>query len=208
MSGGGKTTLVNLIPRFFDVSEGKIMIDGIDVRNIKLSNLRDQVAFVTQEPILFNDTVYSNIAYGRTNASYEDVMSAAKSAYAYDFIMDFPDGFDTVIGEFGNRLSGGQKQRLCIARALVKDAPVLVLDEATSALDTNAEKIVQKALENLMKGRTTFMIAHRLSTISNADRIVVVENGEIKETGTHLELIENNGPYKSLYELQYLESGK
>lgn len=208
MSGGGKTTLVNLIPRFFDVSEGKIMIDGIDVRNIKLSNLRDQVAFVTQEPILFNDTVYSNIAYGRTNASYEDVMSAAKSAYAYDFIMDFPDGFNTVIGEFGNRLSGGQKQRLCIARALVKDAPVLVLDEATSALDTNAEKIVQKALENLMKGRTTFMIAHRLSTISNADRIVVVENGEIKETGTHLELIENNGPYKSLYELQYLESGK
>ncbi|MDY0131414.1 MAG: ABC transporter ATP-binding protein [Desulforegulaceae bacterium] len=206
MSGGGKTSLVNLIPRFFDPTKGKVLIDDIDVKKIKLSNLRDQVAFVTQEPILFNDTVYSNIAYGKADASFEDVVLAAKSAYAYDFIMDFPEGFDTVIGEFGNRLSGGQKQRLCIARALVKDAPILVLDEATSALDTNAEKIVQKALENLMKGRTTFMIAHRLSTISNADRIVVIENGEIKETGTHLELIKNNGPYKVLYELQYLES--
>jgi subfamily B ATP-binding cassette protein MsbA len=205
MSGGGKTSLVNLIPRFFDVSKGKILIDDLDVRNLKLSNLRDQVAFVTQEPILFNDTIYSNIAYGKRDASYEDVILAAKSAFAYDFIMDFPDGFDTVIGEFGNRLSGGQKQRLCIARALIKDAPILVLDEATSALDTNAEKIVQKALENLMQGRTTFMIAHRLSTISNADRIVVIENGEIKESGTHLELLQNNGSYKTLYELQYLK---
>jgi len=204
MSGGGKTTLVNLVPRFFDVTEGRILIDDINVKEVSLNNLRDQVAFVTQEPILFNDTVFNNIAYGKKDASEQEVIEAAKSAYAYDFIKSFSQGFDTNIGEFGNRLSGGQKQRLCIARALVKDAPVLVLDEATSALDTNAEKLVQKALDNLMKGRTTFMIAHRLSTISHADRIVVIENGEIQEVGTHSELLSDEGPYKNLYDLQFL----
>lgn len=204
MSGGGKTTLVNLIPRFFDVSSGAIEMDGKNIKDIDLNNLRDQVAFVTQEPILFNDTVYNNIAYGKSNATKEEIIQAAKSAYAYNFINKFEHGFDTCIGEFGSRLSGGQKQRLCIARALLKDAPVLVLDEATSALDTSAEKIVQKALENLMKGRTTFMIAHRLSTIAHANRIVVIENGEIQETGSHSELIcKEGGPYQKLYNLQF-----
>jgi len=203
MSGGGKTSLVNLIPRFFDVSSGSIMIDNIDIRKLDLNNLRNQVAFVTQEPILFNDTIGNNIVYGKKDASLDEIIAAAKSAYAYDFIMELPEGFDTVIGEFGNRLSGGQKQRLCIARALIKDAPILVLDEATSALDTHAEKIVQKALENLMKGRTTFIIAHRLSTILHADKIVVIENGEIVEEGNHSELIVKNGEYKKLYDLQF-----
>ena len=206
MSGGGKTTLVNLIPRFFDVTKGRILIDGTDVRDISLCDLRQQVAFVTQEPILFNDSVYNNIAYGKRHSDEDEVIEAARFAYAYAFIKDFANGFDTNIGEFGNRLSGGQKQRICIARALVKNAPILVLDEATSALDTNAEKIVQKALENLMQGRTTFMIAHRLSTILHADRIVVIENGEIKESGTHRELLEKNGAYTKLYKLQFLNT--
>ncbi len=206
MSGGGKTTLVNLIPRFFDATKGSIFIDNTDIRNISIENLRSQVAFVTQEPILFNDTIYNNIAYGKNKSCQEDVVAAAKSAYAYDFIKEFPEGFDTNIGEFGNRLSGGQKQRICIARAILKNAPILVLDEATSALDTNAEKIVQKALENLMQGRTTFMIAHRLSTITHADKIIVIEDGLIKESGSHFELVKNDGPYKKLYDLQFVES--
>lgn len=206
MSGGGKTTLVNLIPRFFDVTQGRILIDGINIKDIGLNNLRDQIAFVTQEAILFNDSIYNNIAYGKNGAEKEEVLNAAKTSYAYDFVKGFDNGFETIIGEFGNRLSGGQKQRICIARALVKDAPILVLDEATSALDTESEKIVQKALENLMKGRTTFMIAHRLSTILHADRIVVIENGEFIEAGTHTELLEKDGAYKRLYDLQFKDS--
>ncbi|MEA3437249.1 MAG: ABC transporter transmembrane domain-containing protein, partial [Thermodesulfobacteriota bacterium] len=174
MSGGGKTSLVNLIPRFFDVSDGAIFIDGTDIRKASISSLREQIAIVTQDPILFNDTLKNNIAYGNQSASNEEIKNAAKAAYAYDFIQSFPDKFDTTIGELGGRLSGGEKQRICIARALIKDAPILILDEATSSLDTESEMLVQKALENLMKGRTTFVIAHRLSTISYAHRIIVI----------------------------------
>ncbi len=174
MSGGGKTSLVNLIPRFYDVSQGNILIDGVDIRKASVSSLRDQIAIVTQDPILFNDTIRNNIAYGNQNASDEDIKRVAKAAYAYDFIESFPEKFDTTIGELGGRLSGGEKQRICIARALLKDAPILILDEATSSLDTESEMLVQKALENLMKGRTTFVIAHRLSTIGYAHRIVIM----------------------------------
>jgi ATP-binding cassette, subfamily B, bacterial MsbA len=202
MSGGGKTSLVNLIPRFYDVTEGKISIDGIDIRKLSISSLRDQIAIVTQEPILFNDTIRNNIAYGNRNASEEDIFQAAKAAYAYDFIMGFPKGFDTTIGELGSRLSGGEKQRICISRALLKDAPVLILDEATSALDAESEMLVQKALENLMKGRTTFVIAHRLSTIAYAHRIIVLVNGKIVEEGQHHELIQKQGEYYKLAKIQ------
>ncbi len=174
MSGGGKTSLVNLIPRFYDVSQGAILIDGDDIRKASVSSLRDQIAIVTHDPILFNDTIRNNIAYGNQNASDEDIKRVAKAAYAYDFIESFPEKFDTTIGELGGRLSGGEKQRICIARALLKDAPILILDEATSSLDTESEMLVQKALENLMKGRTTFVIAHRLSTIGYAHRIVIM----------------------------------
>lgn len=203
MSGGGKTTLVNLIPRFFDVTQGAIKIDDMDIKNTSISSLRKQIAIVTQEPILFNDTIRNNIAYGNLNASENKIKEAAKAAYAYDFIQHFPDKFDTITGELGARLSGGEKQRLCIARALLKNAPILILDEATSALDTEAEMLVQKALKNLMKGRTTFVIAHRLSTISHADRIAVIVNGKIVEEGTHQELIKQNGEYNKLYEMQF-----
>lgn len=203
MSGGGKTSLVNLIPRFYDVTEGEILIDGTDIRNLSVASLRDQIAIVTQDTILFNDTVRKNIAYGNQNASDKAILRAAKAAYAYDFIMNFPDQFDTLIGELGGRLSGGEKQRICIARALLKDAPILILDEATSALDTESEMLVQKALENLMKGRTTFVIAHRLSTISYANRIAVVVQGRIVEEGTHKELLERGGEYHKLYQMQF-----
>ncbi len=203
MSGGGKTTLVNLIPRFYDVSSGSIMIDGIDIRDLSISSLREQIAIVTQEPILFNDTVRNNIAYGNLDASEEDIINAAKAAYAYDFIIDFPKQFDTGIGELGSRLSGGQKQRLCIARALLKDAPILILDEATSSLDSEAEAIVQKALINLMKGRTTFIVAHRLSTVQHADRVVVISGGRITELGTHHELFELKGDYYRYCQMQF-----
>lgn len=202
MSGGGKTTLVNLIPRFFDVSKGAIAIDGIDIRKASIASLRKQIAIVTQEPILFNDTIMNNISYGNRDASFEDIEKAAKAAYAYDFIQGFPDKFETNIGELGARLSGGEKQRLCVARALLKDASILILDEATSSLDSEAEAIVQKAIENLMKGRTTFVIAHRLSTIVNANRIAMIVNGVIVEEGTHEELIENKGEYFKLYQMQ------
>ncbi|MCJ7774000.1 MAG: ABC transporter ATP-binding protein/permease [Desulfobacterales bacterium] len=202
-SGGGKTSLVNLIPRFYDVYEGSIKIDDIDIRDASISSLRDNIAIVTQEPILFNDSVKSNIAYGKKDATDEEIISAAKSAFAYDFIQGFPDKFETSIGELGGRLSGGEKQRICIARAILKDAPILILDEATSSLDTESEMLVQKALENLMKGRTTFIIAHRLSTIGYADRIVVIVNGRIVEEGKHQELIECKGEYCKLYSLQY-----
>lgn len=203
MSGGGKTSLVNLIPRFYDVSSGSIYIDGIDLRKASVSSLRDQIAIVTQEPILFNDTVRNNIAYGNWNASEKDIEMAARAAYAYDFIQGFPDKFDTILGELGGRLSGGEKQRICIARALIKDAPILILDEATSSLDTESERLVQKALENLMKGRTTFVIAHRLSTIGYANRIIVIIDGRIVEEGRHEELMAKEGEYCKLYQMQF-----
>jgi len=203
MSGGGKTSLVNLIPRFYDVTRGEILIDGTDIRKASISSLRKQIAVVTQDTILFNDTVRNNIAYGNRNASDEEIENAAKAAYAYNFIQSFPDKFDTMIGELGGRLSGGEKQRLCIARALLKDSPILILDEATSALDTESEMLVQKALENLMKGRTTFVIAHRLSTIGYAHRIAVIVNGQIVEQGNHEELLNADGEYSKLYRMQF-----
>jgi subfamily B ATP-binding cassette protein MsbA len=203
MSGGGKSSLVNLLPRFFDITQGEILIDGIDIRKASIKSLRNQIAIVTQDPILFNDTIRNNIAYGNYDASEEEIISAAKSAYAYDFIQNFPQQFETRIGELGGLLSGGEKQRLCIARALIKNAPILILDEATSALDTESENFVQKALENLMKGRTTFMIAHRLSTIRSVDRIIVLVNGEIMETGRHKELLAKKGEYYKLHEMQF-----
>lgn len=203
MSGGGKTTLVNLIPRFFDVREGRICIDGIDIRNFKVADLRREIAVVTQDPILFNETVRDNIAYGNPNADEAAIIDAAKAAFAHDFIQRFPLGYDTLIGELGGRLSGGEKQRLCIARALLKDAPILILDEATSSLDTEAEVLVQRALENLMRGRTTFVIAHRLSTVAKADRIVVVVNGRIVEQGNHTTLLAGKGEYAKLYHMQF-----
>ncbi len=203
MSGGGKTSLVNLIPRFYDVNAGSLSIDGVDIRKASISSLRDQVAIVTQEPILFNDTVRNNIAYGNRNVSDKEIETAANAAYAYDFIQGFPDKFDTMLGELGGRLSGGEKQRICIARALIKDAPILILDEATSSLDTEAERLVQKALENLMKGRTTFVIAHRLSTIGYANRIIVIVNGCIVEEGRHEDLIAKEGEYYKLYQMQF-----
>ncbi|RLC30023.1 MAG: lipid A export permease/ATP-binding protein MsbA [Deltaproteobacteria bacterium] len=203
MSGGGKTSMVNLIPRFYDVDRGCIYIDDIDIRKASITSLRKQIAIVTQEPILFNDTVRNNIAYGRPDASDEKIKAAAEAAYAYNFIKNFPRQFDTPIGELGGRLSGGEKQRICIARALLKDAPILILDEATSSLDTEAESVVQKALENLMKGRTTFVIAHRLSTIAYAHRIIVLKDGKIVEQGRHTELLDYKGEYYKLYQMQF-----
>ena len=203
MSGGGKTTLVNLIPRFYDVTKGEILIDGHDIRDVTVESLRSQIGIVTQQTILFNDTVRNNIAYGDIKKSDEEIISAAKSANAYKFILNLPKGFETVIGEQGTRLSGGERQRLSIARALLKDAPILILDEATSSLDTEAEMEVQGALENLMKGRTTFVIAHRLSTISHADRIIVIVKGRIVEEGTHDALIAKKGEYYKLYNMQF-----
>jgi len=201
-SGGGKTTLVNLIPRFFDVTQGKILIDGMDIRRLSLDSLRRQIAIVTQEPILFNDSVRNNIAYGNQDASDAEIEAAARAAYAHDFVVNFPDGFNTLVGELGERLSGGEKQRLCIARALLKDAPILILDEATSSLDSESEQLVQKALENLMHGRTTFVIAHRLSTVRYADRIVVIDAGRIVEEGTHQKLLGRQGAYYKLCRIQ------
>ncbi len=203
MSGAGKTTLVNLIPRFYEVSDGAILINSTDIRDVTQASLRAQIGIVTQQSILFNDTVYNNIAYGDIRKGSEQVIAAAKAANANDFVMKMPNGFDTRIGEQGVRLSGGQRQRICIARALLKDAPILILDEATSSLDSDSELEVQKALENLMVGRTTFVIAHRLSTIKNADRIVVLANGRIVEEGHHDELLRGSGEYRRLYELQF-----
>jgi len=202
-SGSGKSTLANLIPRFFDIQQGSLLIDGHDIRDVTLKSLRDQIAIVTQQTILFNDTIRNNIAYGDPNRSEEDIRKAAEAAYALNFITNLPEGFDTIIGESGIKLSGGERQRLSIARALLKNAPILVLDEATSSLDTESEREVQKALENLMKNRTTFVIAHRLSTIKNADRIIVVKAGKIVEEGTHEKLLALNGEYETLYNMQY-----
>jgi subfamily B ATP-binding cassette protein MsbA len=203
MSGGGKTTLVNLIPRFYDVTEGRILIDGEDIRDVTMESLRKQIGMVTQQTILFNDTVRNNIAYGSIEKNDEAIIRAARAANAHDFIVQLPEGYDTVIGEQGTKLSGGEKQRLSIARALLKDAPILILDEATSSLDTESEIEVQDALENLMKGRTTLIIAHRLSTIRNADRIIVLVNGEIVEEGAHDVLLEKKGEYYKLYNMQF-----
>ena len=206
ISGGGKTSLVNLIPRFYDVSSGAVRIDDIDVRQASIRHLRDQIAIVTQEPILFNDTVRANIAYGNATASSDDIFMAAEAAYAAAFIQELPNGYDTVIGESGGRLSGGQKQRICIARAILKNAPILILDEATSSLDTESEALVQKALENLMAGRTTFVIAHRLSTIDHADRILVIVDGRVVEEGEHGELLALQGEYYKLHQMQFSDS--
>ncbi len=201
-SGVGKTTLANLIPRFYDVARGSIEVDNIDIRNVTLNSLRSNIALVTQDVILFNDTIKSNICYGEAQ-DMEKIEEAAGRAYAHDFIMKLTKQYDTVVGEKGMRLSGGQKQRIAIARALYKNTPILILDEATSSLDAASEVEVQKAFDNLMKGRTTIVIAHRLSTIMNANRIIVLEGGTIVQTGTHNELIEAEGPYKKLYELQF-----
>lgn len=202
-SGGGKTTLTNLVPRFLEVSGGSITIDGHDIRQVTMQSLRDNIAMVTQQTILFNDTVRNNIAYGSFDCREEDLIRAAEAAHALSFINELPKGFDTTIGEGGARLSGGERQRISIARALLKNAPILILDEATSALDTESEREVQSALENLMKNRTTFVIAHRLSTIKGADRIIVVKNGTIVEDGTHDELLAIHGEYEQLYNMQY-----
>ncbi len=201
-SGGGKTTLANLVPRFYDVTQGQILVDGLDVKDVTLQSLRRQIGVVTQQTILFNDTVKNNIAYGEPDCPMGAIENAAKAAHALDFITELPDGFDTVIGESGCRLSGGQQQRISIARAILKNAPILVLDEATSALDTESEREVQKALENLMKNRTTLVIAHRLSTIRNANRIIVIKDGQIIEEGNHESLLEKNGVYEMLHSLQ------
>ena len=203
-SGSGKTTLVNLLPRFYDVSEGEILIDGVDVRQATLASLRAQIGLVTQETVLFNDTVRANIAYGMDDVDEARVESAARAAFAHDFILDLPRRYDTVIGERGSRLSGGQKQRIAIARAILKDPPILILDEATSALDAESERLVQGALANLMRGRTTLVIAHRLTTVRDADRIVVLDGGEVREEGRHEELLRQpGGLYARLHELQF-----
>jgi len=202
-SGAGKSTLVHLIPRFFDVSGGRLLIDGNDVRDVTLAYLRAQVGIVTQETVLFNDTVRNNIAYGQPHVPQKEVEGAARAALAHDFMMALPAGYDTVIGERGVRLSGGERQRLAIARALMKNALILILDEATSALDSESESLVQAALHNLMSGRTVFVIAHRLSTVRRADRIVVIENGTIADIGAHDELMTKLGTYRRLYELQF-----
>lgn len=207
MSGGGKTSLVNLIPRFYDVNAGRIAIDGRDIRDVTLKSLRSQIAIVTQQTILFNDSVRNNIAYGDIERTEEDIQNAAKAANAHDFIVKLPQGYDSNIGELGTKLSGGEKQRISIARALLKNAPILILDEATSSLDTEAEIEVQEALDNLMKGRTTLVIAHRLSTIRNADRIIALVNGKIVEEGNHDTLMAKKGEYYRLYNLQFKEEG-
>jgi len=202
-SGSGKTTLVGLLPRFFDVDEGRVSINGTDIRDYTLASLRRQIGLVTQDVILFNDTVANNIAYGRSDTPREEIEKAARRANAHEFILELPRGYDQVIGERGQFLSGGQRQRLSIARAVLRNPPILILDEATSALDTESERLVQAALDEVMAGRTVFAIAHRLSTISHADRIVVLEGGRIVEAGPHQELLLQEGPYKRLYDLQF-----
>ena len=203
-SGSGKSTMVDLVPRYHDVSDGELLIDGKNVKDVSITALRSLIGNVNQEAILFNDTFYNNITFGVENATMEQVIEAAKIANAHDFIMESEKGYDTMIGDRGGRLSGGQRQRVSIARAILKNPPILILDEATSALDTESERLVQEALERLMKSRTTIAIAHRLSTIKNADEICVLYEGEIVERGTHEELIALNGYYKKLNDMQSL----
>ncbi|MCX5694204.1 MAG: ABC transporter ATP-binding protein [Candidatus Omnitrophica bacterium] len=204
-SGSGKSTLVDLIPRFYDPQSGEILIDGVNIREFSLKSLRSQIGIVNQETMLFNDTIRSNIAYGKPNASFAQIEEAAKRAHAHDFILNCPQGYDTIIGDRGVMISGGERQRIAIARALLKDAPILILDEATSQLDSTSERIVQEALDRLVTGRTVFMIAHRLSTVRNANRIVVLDKGMIVEQGTHSQLLEKGGLYKRLYTAQELQ---
>ena len=205
-SGAGKTTLASLIPRFFDVTRGRLLIDGHDVRYLKLDSLRAQIGIVTQETILFNDTVYNNICYGSQLAGEEAAREAARAALAEEFILEMPEGYQTVIGERGQRLSGGQRQRIAIARALLKNPPILILDEATSELDTESELLVQRALANLMQGRTVLVIAHRLSTVRRAERIIVLDHGTITEVGSHEDLVSRGGMYQKLHELQFVDA--
>ena len=202
-SGAGKTSILNLIPRFYDPNNGELLIDNQDINNTTIKSLRSKIALVSQEPILFDDTVRENICYGKKSASEDEIISAAKSAAAHEFISELPDGYDTIIGEKGFSLSGGQKQRISIARAFLKNAPILLLDEATSSLDTESEHLVQEAINSLMENRTTLVIAHRLSTIINSKKIIVLENGAVKETGTHDELIKSEGIYRKLYDRKF-----
>ena len=206
MSGAGKTTLVDLLFRFFEVTSGKILIDGEDVQNFKLSSLRSHLSLVTQETFLFNDTILNNIAFGKEgNSTREEILLAAKAAHVDNFVENIDDGYETLIGERGVKLSGGQKQRIAIARAILRNAPILILDEATSALDSESEKLVQDALHNLMEHRTSFVIAHRLSTIKNANRILVMNDGKIVESGNHESLLANSGLYQKYYNMQFID---
>jgi subfamily B ATP-binding cassette protein MsbA len=204
-SGGGKSTLTKLLPRFHDPVLGEVLWDGVDIRDASIASLRKNIALVTQETVLFNDTIRHNISYGRPDATDIEIEQASLIAFAHDFIRELPNGYDTIVGERGIFLSGGQRQRLAIARALLVDAPVLILDEATSALDAESERLVQRAIANLVQNRTTLVIAHRLSTIRRADTIVVMEAGRIVEMGSHSELISAGGKYKKLYELQFAD---
>jgi ATP-binding cassette subfamily B protein len=201
-SGAGKTTLINLLGRFYDVTEGSISVDGHDVRDVTMKSLRDQIGVVLQDPFLFHGTIADNIAYSKPGASRAEIVAAAKAANAHDFVVNFPDGYDTMVGERGGGLSGGEKQRISIARAVLKNPRILILDEATSSVDTETESLIQGAVERLVEGRTTFAIAHRLSTLRKADRLLILDKGEIAEMGTHNELLDNNGLYKRLVDLQ------
>ncbi|MDP2905957.1 MAG: ABC transporter ATP-binding protein, partial [Candidatus Omnitrophota bacterium] len=205
LSGSGKSTLLDLIPRFYDPKKGRILIDGLDIKTVTFQSLRRQIGIVTQETILFNDTIRANIAYGRPGAEQEDIENAAVQAYAHDFVLRLPGGYDTVIGDRGMKLSGGERQRIAIARALLKNPPILLLDEATSQLDSEAERLVQEALDRLMQGRTVLMVAHRLSTVRNAHRIIVLDKGHIVQQGSHTKLLENDGLYRRLYQMQELQ---
>ena len=207
-SGAGKSTILNLIPRFFEVEKGQVEIDGIDIKEIKIGSLRSSMALVSQEINLFDDTIRSNIAYGKLDSSEEEIIAAAKKSASHDFITKLPNGYNTTVGEHGVKLSGGQRQRIAIARAMLKNAPILLLDEATSSLDTESERYVQEALLELMKNRTTLVIAHRLSTVINADTIYVIDSGKIAESGTHFELLKNKGVYSRLYTQQFAEQEK